>query len=60
MIKMKSPFNRPFIAGKELWMEMRLGCKKALLKHSCTGALEMAAILRGGRKDREGVSEGKT
>lgn len=64
------PFNKPFIAGKELfyiaqavienrhtsgdgpftkkcqaWLEERLGCKKALLTHSCTAALEMAAIL---------------
>jgi dTDP-4-amino-4,6-dideoxygalactose transaminase len=28
-----------------LWLEQRTGCKKALLTHSCTGALEMAAIL---------------
>ena len=27
------------------WLEDRLGCRKALLTHSCTGALEMAAIL---------------
>lgn len=27
------------------WFEDRLGCCKALLTHSCTGALEMAAIL---------------
>jgi dTDP-4-amino-4,6-dideoxygalactose transaminase len=27
------------------WLEERLGCKRALLTHSCTGALEMAAIL---------------
>lgn len=27
------------------WLEKRLGCKKALLTHSCTAALEMAAIL---------------
>jgi len=27
------------------WLEQRLGCGKALLTHSCTGALEMAAIL---------------
>src|SRR5512132_2448617 len=27
------------------WLEQRLGCKSALLTHSCTGALEMAAIL---------------
>jgi dTDP-4-amino-4,6-dideoxygalactose transaminase len=66
------PFNKPFIAGKELfyiaqavienrhtagdgsftkkcqtWLEERLGCRKALLTHSCTAALEMAAILAG-------------
>ena len=63
------PFNKPFIAGKELyniaqavlkghlagdgyytrqchaWLEDRLGCARALLTHSCTAALEMAAIL---------------
>ena len=27
------------------WLERRLGCRSALLTHSCTGALEMAAIL---------------
>ena len=27
------------------WLEQRLGCKRALLTHSCTGALEMAAML---------------
>ena len=27
------------------WLEERLGCAKALLTHSCTAALEMAAIL---------------
>lgn len=68
--KIRIPFNKPFIAGKELyniaqavmveshlsgdgpftkrcqkWMEERLGCARALLTHSCTGALEMAAIL---------------
>jgi dTDP-4-amino-4,6-dideoxygalactose transaminase len=65
----KIPFNKPFIAGKELyyisqavlhghlsgdgpftqkchqWLESRLNCKRALLTHSCTAALEMAAIL---------------
>jgi dTDP-4-amino-4,6-dideoxygalactose transaminase len=65
----KIPFNKPFIAGKELyyiaqavvdgqlsgdgyytqlchqWFEEHLGCRKALLTHSCTAALEMAAIL---------------
>ncbi len=66
------PFNRPFIAGKELfyiaqavienrhtagdghftkkcqaWLEEQLGCRKAFLTHSCTAALDMAAILAG-------------
>lgn len=65
------PFNRPFIAGRELyhiaqavlsghlagngeftrkcqaWLEAQAGCGKALLTASCTGALEMAAILCG-------------
>ena len=63
------PYNKPFIAGKELyyiaqavvdgqlagdgpftkrchkWLEERTGCPKALLTHSCTAALEMAAML---------------
>jgi dTDP-4-amino-4,6-dideoxygalactose transaminase len=63
------PFNRPFIAGKELyymaqavqgghlagdgpftrkcnaWMEERFQARKVLLTHSCTAALEMAALL---------------
>jgi dTDP-4-amino-4,6-dideoxygalactose transaminase len=68
--KFTIPFNKPFIAGKELyyisqsvlaeshlsgdgpftkrchkWLEERLGSPKALLTHSCTGALEMAALL---------------
>jgi len=67
---MNIPFNKPFIAGKELyyiaqavmveshlsgdgpftkrchqWLEDTLGCARALLTHSCTAALEMAAIL---------------
>ena len=29
------------------WFEEKLGCRKALLTHSCTAALEMAAILCG-------------
>lgn len=65
------PFNKPFIAGKELYnisqavlsghlagngiftrkcqeyLEARHGCRKALMTASCTGALEMAAILCG-------------
>jgi dTDP-4-amino-4,6-dideoxygalactose transaminase len=64
------PFNRPFLAGRELeyirraiesegrlagngafsklchqWLERHLGCLKALLTHSGTHALEMAALL---------------
>ena len=27
------------------WLEQHLGCRRALLTHSCTAALEMAAIL---------------
>src|SRR5262245_32126981 len=27
------------------WLERRTGCARALLTHSCTGALEMAALL---------------
>ncbi len=27
------------------WLEAKVGCRKALLTHSCTGALEMSAIL---------------
>ncbi|MBM3329690.1 MAG: dTDP-4-amino-4,6-dideoxygalactose transaminase [Calditrichaeota bacterium] len=66
---MSIPFNRPFIAGKELyyiaqavqsghlagdgaftrnchrWLEEHLGVRKVLLTHSCTAALEMAALL---------------
>lgn len=65
------PFNKPFIAGRELyhishavlsgrlagngiytrrcqeWLESRHGCRKVLMTASCTGALEMAAILSG-------------
>jgi dTDP-4-amino-4,6-dideoxygalactose transaminase len=29
----------------QAWLENHIGCKKALLTHSCTAALEMAAIL---------------
>ena len=67
--KMKIPFNKPYMTGKELyyiaeakfgnilagdgpftnkchgWLEQKTGCAKALLTHSCTAALEMAALL---------------
>jgi dTDP-4-amino-4,6-dideoxygalactose transaminase len=66
---MFTPFNKPYLTGKELeyitkahangqlagdghftklcseWLENHTGCAKALLTHSCTAALEMAAIL---------------
>jgi dTDP-4-amino-4,6-dideoxygalactose transaminase len=37
----------PFTKRCQAWLERALGCGKALLTHSCTGALEMAAILAG-------------
>jgi dTDP-4-amino-4,6-dideoxygalactose transaminase len=35
----------PFTKKCNDWLEQQLGCHKALLTHSCTAALEMAAIL---------------
>jgi dTDP-4-amino-4,6-dideoxygalactose transaminase len=35
----------PFTKRCHAWLEQRIGCKKALLTHSCTAALEMAALL---------------
>lgn len=35
----------PFTKKCNAWLERRIGCQKALLTHSCTAALEMAAIL---------------
>jgi dTDP-4-amino-4,6-dideoxygalactose transaminase len=37
----------PFTKRCQGWLERAIGCRKALLTHSCTGALEMAAILAG-------------
>ena len=34
-----------FTKSCNTWLEQRIGCQKALLTHSCTAALEMAAIL---------------
>ena len=34
-----------FTRKSQAWLEERVGCRKALLTHSCTAALEMAAIL---------------
>lgn len=35
----------PFTRRGHSWLEKRTGCNKALLTHSCTAALEMAALL---------------
>src|SRR5580692_7158719 len=35
----------PFTARCHRWIEQRTGCAKALLTHSCTSALDMAALL---------------
>lgn len=35
----------PFTKRCHAWLERQTGCSKALLTHSCTGALEMAALL---------------
>jgi dTDP-4-amino-4,6-dideoxygalactose transaminase len=37
----------PFTKKCHNWLEQRTGCRKAFLTHSCTAALEMAAILAG-------------
>jgi len=37
--------NGPFTKRCQRWLEMRLNCRRALLTHSCTGALELAALL---------------
>lgn len=37
--------NGPFTKKCQHWLEQQLGCPKALLTHSCTAALEMAALL---------------
>ena len=37
--------NGPFTKKCQAWLEERVGCCKVLLTHSCTAALEMAAIL---------------
>ena len=43
----------PFTKKCEAWLEKRADSKKAFLTHSCTGALEMTAILSGIRKGDE-------
>jgi dTDP-4-amino-4,6-dideoxygalactose transaminase len=39
--------NGPFALRCSAWLEQRLRAPRALLTHSCSGALEMAAILAG-------------
>lgn len=39
--------NGLFTRRCQAWLEERVGCRRALLTHSCTAALEMAAILAG-------------
>jgi dTDP-4-amino-4,6-dideoxygalactose transaminase len=39
--------NGPFTRNCHSWIEARVGCDRALLTHSCTAALEMAALLAG-------------
>ena len=43
----------PFTRRCNAWLERTIGCPKALLTHSCTAALEMAAILAGIRPGEE-------
>ena len=45
MVEMRLAGDGLFTKRCNGWLESRLGCKKALLTHSCTGALDMAAIL---------------
>jgi len=37
--------NGPFTKRCQAWIEQRIACPRALLTHSCTAALEMAALL---------------
>jgi dTDP-4-amino-4,6-dideoxygalactose transaminase len=39
--------NGPFTRQCQAWLEARVGSPRALLTHSCTAALEMAALLTG-------------
>jgi len=37
--------NGKYTQMSQEWLENYLGCKKVLLTHSCTGALEIASLL---------------
>jgi dTDP-4-amino-4,6-dideoxygalactose transaminase len=43
----------PFTKKCNAWLEEHIGCRRALLTHSCTAALEMAAILADIKPDDE-------
>ncbi|MBN1827670.1 MAG: dTDP-4-amino-4,6-dideoxygalactose transaminase [Deltaproteobacteria bacterium] len=52
LINIQEAVNRRHLAGDgyftercHRWLEDKLGCKRALLTHSCTGALEISALL---------------
>src|SRR5205807_2377997 len=47
--------NGPFSARCGEWLERQTGAERALLTHSCTGALEMTALLAGIRAGDEVV-----
>lgn len=45
LVESRTAGDGAFTKKCHAWLEERLGCQKALLTHSCTAALEMAAIL---------------
>jgi dTDP-4-amino-4,6-dideoxygalactose transaminase len=45
LVNSRTAGDGPFTRKCHAWLEERLGCARALLTHSCTAALEMAAIL---------------
>jgi dTDP-4-amino-4,6-dideoxygalactose transaminase len=45
LVNLKLSGNGQFTGRCQSWLERTLGCEKALLTHSCTAALEMAALL---------------
>ncbi len=45
LVEERTAGNGLFTGRCQTWLQDRLGCQKALLTHSCTAALEMAAIL---------------
>lgn len=45
LVEMQTAGDGAFTRKCHAWLEQRLGCPRVLLTHSCTAALEMAAIL---------------